>query len=299
MVNLNPFHPLRQALGWYRPIPKDAVAVVTGGSHGIGKAIAEEIAKRRISLLIITGRDRDALSAVQREFVDKYGVKVATIAQELNHVNSAEELYAEVKKLNVNVDVLVNNAGLAYRGPFTELTMKQIEETILTNDLTTVKLTRLIAEGMVKRKRGWILNVTSMAAYLSGPNNSIYHASKAFLSNFSFALSRELWPSNITVSQVAPGPVFETALGTRSGMEDAWGFVMSPGHLPQDIAKLAVDGLEDGRMLSLAVRHWIPVVISKVMPQVLLTYLGQAFNAAGVPQQVKEVRFQIAKHLGV
>lgn len=99
-------------IGLYKPIPPGAVALVTGGDNGIGKAIAIELAKRHCYIIIV-GRDQDALSSTQQQLVKQYKIKVATIRQDLAVQDAANEVYAEVKKLGITVDVLVNNAGMA------------------------------------------------------------------------------------------------------------------------------------------------------------------------------------------
>ena len=100
---------------------------------------------------------------------------------------------------------------------------------MLLNDMAALKLTRLVLDGMKQTEHGWILNVSSIAAYMPGPYNAVYHASKSFLTSWSYALRYELKSYNITVSQLAPGPVFETALGIRARMYDALGFGFTPG----------------------------------------------------------------------
>jgi len=291
------FHPLSRLFGSYRPIPAGSIALVTGGDNGIGKAIAEELADRKCYVIIV-GRDQKALTHTQQELVSQYKVKCATIRQDLSQQNGAEQVYEEVRKLGLTVDVLVNNAGMAKNAPFAELKIEDIENIINVNDLATLKLTRLILDDMVPKQRGWILTVTSLAGFIAGPGHTVYHASKAFLQNWVYGLAYELRDKGITVSSVAPGPVFETQLGDRANMGDALGMIISPGHLPAGIAKMALEGLENGVTLSLAKRHWLQTTAAKLMPQDTLMWVGQLFNYRSVPESVRQVRFKIASTLG-
>lgn len=118
------------------------------------------------------------------------------------------------------------------------------------------------------------------------------------MTNFSYSIHYEVKSHNVTVSQLTPGPVYETELGTRADMDEAWGLIISPGHLPESIAKLAVEGLERGDSLILAKRHYLPVVISKILPADFTMPIGALFNLKPVPESIKKFRFSVARTLG-
>lgn len=292
-------NPISFLTGAYKPIPPNTVALITGGSHGIGRSIAIELAKRRCYIIIV-GRDQSALTDIQTQLVCEYKIKCATIRQDMTEIDAAEQILSEINKLNLTIDILVNNAGIANNGPFNEQSTKDIQDLIVTNNLTTLKLTNLLIPHMLQKQRGWILTVSSLAAYISGPGNATYHASKSFLTNWSYSLHYELKNKNINVSQICPGPVFETELGHRAKMDTAWGLIIGPGHLPHSIAKLAVDGLENNNSNTIALRHQLPVIISKLAPQDMIMWIGQLFNSRkAVPESVRKARFTIAHYLGI
>lgn len=92
--------------------------------------------------------------------------------------------------------------------------------------------------------------------------------------------------------------VYETELGSRAKMEDTLGMLVSPGHLPDGIATMALDGLENGVTLSVAKRHWLQTTAAKLLPEDFLMYIGHFFNYRAVPESVRQARFAVARTFG-
>ena len=120
----------------------------------------------------------------------------------------------------VPIDVLVNNAGFNLFGLFVELSEHEMVEQLNVNVVTLMQLTRLLLPGMLERRRGIVVNVASNAAFQAGPLMASYYASKAFVLNFSLAVTEEVRGSGVTVTALCPGPM-ATGFQERASMEDS------------------------------------------------------------------------------
>ena len=116
--------------------------------------------------------------------------------------------------------MLVNNAGFNLFGPFVELSEQEMVEQLNVNVVTLMQLTRLLLPGMLERRRGIVVNMASNAAFQPGPLMASYYASKAFVLNFSLALTEEVRGSGVTVTALCPGPT-ATGFQERASMEDS------------------------------------------------------------------------------
>lgn len=190
------------------------LALITGASSGIGLEIARLLAQDHD--VILTGRNMQALKELGAE-VRGLGAAVTLLITDLGKPGAARALAAEIKKLHMDVDVLVNNAGLGVVGELWKNDPDQLAEMLQVNMIAAVDLTRALLPGMIDRRRGRILNVASTAAFQPGPGMAGYYATKAFLLSFSEALSAECAGTGVTVSCLCPGPV-QTAFAERSGV---------------------------------------------------------------------------------
>ena len=134
------------------------------------------------------------------------------VPRDLSAVCSPEGLLAELRAHTVEVDVLVNNAGFAIRGPFAEVDLKPQLQLLQLNVIALTELTRLLLPPMLKKKWGRIVNVSSICAYVPGPLMATYFASKAYVLSLSEALATELAGTGVSVTALCPGP-------TRTGFE--------------------------------------------------------------------------------
>lgn len=181
---------------------KDRVVIVTGGSSGIGKAIALDLAKQG-SFIVLVGRDKTKLKAALDE-VKKYSP--ASIAAPCD-VNDTEKIAALIRVVNERfnaIDILINSAGFGFHGSFIENDLKNIKEQMDVNFFGTVNFCKEISDIMVKQHSGYIVNISSIAGKVGLPNLSGYCASKFAIYGFSEVLYHELKPHNIKVSVVLP-----------------------------------------------------------------------------------------------
>lgn len=182
-----------------------SIALVTGASNGIGLEFSRLLAKEGHDLVVIA-RSSDKLNELKAELEKKYSIKVFVMVKDLSEANAAEWVYAETKKLNLEISILINNAGFGDFGHFIETKVQKEEQMIALNITTLTKLTKFYAQDMVKRKNGKILNVASTAAFQAGPMMAVYFATKAYVLSFTEAIATELKDSGVTVTALCPGP---------------------------------------------------------------------------------------------
>ncbi len=182
------------------------IALVTGASSGIGRDIARSLAKHGINV-IITARRRDRLAELKEELVREYGVKAMYIAADLSDETQVFKLYDAVKKYDI--DILVNNAGFGVFGDFDETNIERELDLIDVNIKAFHILFKLFLKDFKKRGCGYILNTSSIAAFLPGPHFSSYYASKAYILRMTQAVAEELRAarSGVHVCALCPGPV--------------------------------------------------------------------------------------------
>ena len=192
-------------------------ALITGASAGIGAALAREFAKDKIDLILVARRE-DRLKDLSSELSSTYGVVVHIIALDLSLPGSAQELYKKVESLRLKVSYLVNNAGFGDTGEFVDSDLPRQEDMINLNILTLTKLTHLFGAEMKKNKKGTILNIASIAAFVPGPLMSVYFATKHFVLAFSEGIAEELRPYGVSVTTLCPGPT-ESEFGEAAGFK--------------------------------------------------------------------------------
>ncbi|WP_035727083.1 SDR family NAD(P)-dependent oxidoreductase [Eisenibacter elegans] len=192
-----------------------ATALVTGAAGGIGFELAKLLCLDGHTVILVD-IDAGRLAAAQEALTPLAKAPLHTIAQDLTEAQAAQRIYETLEAQGLQVDILINNAGLGDFGFFAEAHWPKQETIIKLNILALTHLTHLLIPGMIARKQGRIMNVASMAAFQPSPLMSIYFASKAFVLSFSEALSSELRPHGISVTVLCPGT-------TRTGFQAAVG----------------------------------------------------------------------------
>jgi uncharacterized protein len=188
-------------------------ALITGASNGIGLELAREFAKHRIDLVLVA-RSETKLKEIASDLTTRHGIHVLVIAADLSKPDAAQEIYRRILEEKLFIGYLVNNAGFGNYGRFSETSWKKEESMIALNITALTQLCKLFIQPMKENRRGRIMNVASVAAFLPGPLMAVYYATKAFVLSFSEALSNEVKEDGITVTALCPGP-------TASGFEDA------------------------------------------------------------------------------
>ena len=202
-------------------------ALVTGASSGIGLQYATALARDYQSDLLLVSNQQQELMQVAQDLAERYKVKTLPLYADLSKPDAAEQLHQYCLDNKLKVDILINNAGVFFFNPLVETTMPRFERMLMLHVVTVAKLTRLFAEDMVNRqlsdderqqsvlgrprKKGYILNMSSMSAWMAYPGIQTYNATKAFIYNFSKSLWYELYPQGVNITVMTPGAV-DTAL---------------------------------------------------------------------------------------
>ena len=203
------------------------LALVTGASSGIGLQYATALARDYHTDLLLVSNQKEEQVAVAKDLADTYHVQTTPLYADLSQQNAADELHQYCVDNNLQVDILVNNAGVFFFNPLTETSMPRFERMLMLHVVTVAKLTRLFAEDMVRReltdaekqervlgkprRKGYILNMSSMSAWMAYPGIQTYNATKAFIYNFSKSVWYELYPQGVNITVMTPGAV-DTAL---------------------------------------------------------------------------------------
>lgn len=189
------------------------VAVITGASRGIGRAAALALAKEGVNV-VVTARTHEQLDSLVQE-VEKLGVKAKAVAADLSQENDVARLKSEALAAFEQVDILVNNVGVAKYGLLLEHTVEEYDWMMNTNVRSTFLCTHAFLPEMLERKSGSIIIVSSQAGLRGFATETVYCASKFAQVGFAQALDNEVREHNIKVSVIAPGGVHTTfAIGT-------------------------------------------------------------------------------------
>ncbi len=179
--------------------------LITGASSGIGWDFAHLFARDHFRV-ILTGRNEARLHELSQQLTQNYQAKCFVIGKDLGQPNAAQELFDDLQKQSLTIDVLVNNAGFGGFGAFAEQSADMQLAMLQLNMVSLTQLTKLFLPHMLEQKNGRILNVASVAAFLPGPYMALYYATKAYVLSFSSALSEELRGSGLTCTCLCPGP---------------------------------------------------------------------------------------------
>lgn len=227
-------------------VPIDAhrpLAVVTGASSGIGRAIARELATRGHDLVIAA--NDDLLAAAETE-LRSLGATVSAHRLDLARGSGVEQLHSAVTALGRPVAVAVLNAGIGVSGRFHETPVEADLELVDLNVRSTVHLAKLLLPEMVAQRSGRLLFTGSIAGLAPGPYHATYAASKGFVNLFADALRHELKDTGVTVTALMPGPT-ESLFFDRADMRDDTVIGQMPKDDADKVARQAVDALMAGR----------------------------------------------------
>ena len=210
------------------------VAVVTGGSRGIGLAVARSLLQQGAAVAI-TGTNQDRLAAASSELAnDVPADRVLGVRADVRNAGEVEALFARVATTLGGVDILVNNAGVGVFKPVSETTVEEWHRVIDTNLSGVFYCCHAALPLMKQRGGGWIINISSLASRNAFVNGAAYCASKSALNAFSEALMQEVRYDGVRVAYVLPGSV-NTGFGGLSNTKSDWAL------MPEDVAEVVSD----------------------------------------------------------
>ncbi len=195
------------------------IALITGGSSGIGAAIALELAKAGHHILII-GQDEARLQAVASRLQEQGSGEVLTLAFDLANLSLHHMIDDLLELKDYHVEILVNNAGIGERDDFLDAEWSELQQVLDVNIKVLTALTHHYLPHMTKRGSGTLLNMASLGGLTPGPFNSIYYASKAYVVSFTEALANEVRGQGIYVGTILAGPT-KTAFHHKIGGQNS------------------------------------------------------------------------------
>lgn len=250
-------------------------ALITGASSGIGLNLAQLMAPEFD--LVITARNQTELERIARDLEAQHGNHVHVIPADLARPEALQELFAEIERRGLPVDLLINNAGFGAYGLFAESNLQQELEMIQVNIAALTALTKLALPGMLKRKRGKIMNVASTAGFQPGPLMAVYYATKAYVIMFTEAIANELKGSGVTVTCLCPGAT-RTKFAQRADMEQSRLFRLG-GMRSKDVAQAGYKGMMAGKTIV------VPGILNKTIamsvrfgPRKLVTAISRSLT---------------------
>lgn len=252
----------------------NTTAVVTGASKGLGEAYARELASRGAHLVLVA-RSADALHALAGQIRTAHSVRVDVIAADLSDRRSPQAVADAVQELDLDVDLLVNNAGTGSVGPFLGRPLEPNLRSVEVNVNALIGLAHLLGTRMVERGSGGIVNVASTAAFQPMPYQASYAATKAFVLSFTEALAEEVRSSGVRVMAVHPGP-------TDTGFFDGTTASMDPKatDTPAAVAARTLDDFARGRSVSFPGRasNRAKTWASRLLPRATVAHLTGNLN---------------------
>lgn len=221
--------------------------LVTGASHGIGKAISFEWASRGVSIFAVS-IDCLALKELKEDIESTYKVSCLTLTKDLLDINAPKEILDWCVENNIDVQVLINNVGLGSTGSFEDSTLDFDISLVKLNVFPMIQLTKLFLPVLKKFEKSFILNMSSLGSLRPIPYKALYSASKAFIYSFSRAISSELKEDSVYVSVSCPAGVYTNEAAVKrikvSGKIGKWSSLNA-----NIVAKYIVNGMLNGKRL--------------------------------------------------
>jgi short-subunit dehydrogenase len=247
-------------------------ALITGASNGIGLELAKVHASKGGDLVLVA-RNKTKLDELKAELESQFKVSVYTIGKDLSANNSAQEVYDETTKQNIQIDYLINNAGFGDFGMFAETEWNKELQMINLNITTLTQFTKLYLQDMVKRRSGKIMNVASTAAFQSGPTMAVYYATKSYVLHFSEAVDNEVRDKGVTVTTLCPGPT-ESGFQAAAAMEES--NLVKGKKLPtaKEVAEYGYSSMMKGKTVAIhGMMNWIMANSVRFTPRALVVKL--------------------------
>ncbi len=240
-------------------------ALVTGGTSGIGYELVKLLANDGYNI-VIAARTESDLQRVAGEIRERYHVNVLTVAKDLFDRENAFALYNELVSKNIQIDVLINDAGHGAYGKFLDTDIRKELNIIDLNICSLVILTKLFLKDMVARGDGKIMNLSSIASKAPGPWQSVYHGTKAFVQSFTEAIRNEIQDSGVTITALLPGAT-DTDFFRKADMMESKLVQEDKLSPAEDVAKDGYKALMKGDdMIVSGLKNKVQVAMANVTP---------------------------------
>lgn len=248
----------------------EPVVVVTGASEGVGRALASEFARAGHDLLLLA-RSGPALERAAEDIRRDFGVRVFPLAIDLAQPDACDRVRQALADHRLYADVLVNNAAMGLGGVLVTQRREELLRLIDLNMRTLTDLMHALLQGMLKRGRGGVLNVASVAGFAPGPYQAAYYASKAYVISLTEAVAYECRGMGVRFSILAPGPV-DTGFHQRMGADTAPYRLLHPALTAEAVARAGYQGFRCRRLMIVpGLSSLLDMVALRLIPRTLLT----------------------------
>ena len=264
------------------------IAIITGASAGIGRELAELYARDGHDLILVARR-REVLESIARTLTERHRINCDPFVADLARRLEREHLAAHIRGVDQHIAAPVNNAGIGTHGYFHETDLERELEIIELNIAALTHLTKLVLPGMLARRAGRIVNISSVAAFQPGPLMAVYYASKAYVQSFSEALSEETSGTGVTVTAICPGPTV-SEFQTSAGIQPDAPTIGTPVMTAREVAEMAYRGAASGkRVVITGLRNKVVLLANRLLSRRRMTRLVRRLQerrraAARVPQ---------------
>jgi uncharacterized protein len=251
-----------------------AIAVITGASTGIGREFAYICASHGYDLVLVA-RSAQTLEEVANSIHEKTGRAVRVVALDLSAVDAPPKLWDALSSLSPDIEILINNAGFGLTGFFAELDTSQQMEMVYLNMGALTHLTRLFLPSMLAKRKGYVLNVASTAAFQPGPLMAVYFATKAYVVSLTEALHNEARDHGVVVTTLCPGAT-KTEFQNRAGMGSSKLFTGPNVMDARTVAEIGFHAMKDGKSLVVAGRlNALMVFLTRFAPRQLAASMAR------------------------
>ncbi len=242
-------------------------ALITGASGGIGLALANELAKSKINLILVA-RSEDKLKEAAQKLSSTYNIKTEIFAIDLSIADSAHRVVNWVNQNSFPVSILINNAGYGVWGDVQTTPLTDLQNMMRLNMLTLVDLSYLMLPLLKKQKQSYILNVASTAAYQAVPTLATYAATKAFVVLFTRGLRKELKETNVSVTCLSPGTTTTNFMDRAHMGASIKTKAEKVTMTPEAVAKIAIKGMFNKKAEVIpGFVNWLSVQLTYLVPK--------------------------------
>lgn len=243
-------------------------ALITGASSGLGWEFSLQLAAKKRNLVLVA-RSAKVLHDLAEHLAQLHQITVKVIVKDLSQPGAVAEIIQELAQDQIQIDILINNAGLGDLQLFANQDPLKISQMLMVNIQALTELSRACLPPMIQSNRGYILNVASTAAYQPGPNMAVYFASKAYVESLTLALRAETSSSKVHISCLCPGPT-STNFGKVAGAKVV-DHLSKTSLSPKEVVAQGLEGLIQNRALIIPGKlNQIGVFLARHLPRPLV-----------------------------
>lgn len=245
-------------------------ALVTGTTSGIGRALTEKLAAEEYDLILVS-RNEVKLEEQARQLSKKYGVKVFEIPMELTEKDAAKKIFDCIEMQGNDIQVLINNAGFDEYGAFLDTNLDREIDMIQLHTIFITEIMKLFLPKMIEKNYGRILNLGSIASYISCPYDAVYGATKAYVLSVSKAINTEMKDYDIGITTLCPGAT-DTEFASKADMKETLLFKVAVMK-PEKVAEIGYRALMKKKAIIVpGAYNKMLVFLSKILPEKIMSW---------------------------